>query len=432
MISALERKAATTCSRIVLRSLAALTAALACSCGGGGGGASGSGGLGGDPGGDPAGPDDVPSGENRPPIAQASADVTSGDAPLTVTFSSAGTADPEGGLASFLWDFGDASDPVAAEGATHTYAEPGRYIALLTVADLQGLSGTSEVIVQVETQECPSFAPGVSQGSVESSSIVEASGIVASRRWTGVLWVNNDSGDSARLFAMTAQGKHLGVYNVQGAAAYDWEDLSIGPGPEDGTDYLFAADIGDNARARGYVTVYRVPEPSVSAAQAPGTFTLSGTVRLDMSYPDGAWDAEALFVDPLSGDIFIVSKRSDGRSEVYRNPAPHAPGARAAMQVVATLALGTTALPGSTLVTAGDMSPQGSWVILRTYSHAFLWRRPSGGSVADAFATEVCRVPARSEPQGEAICFAADGSGYFTVSEGSHPPLYFFGRAVEP
>jgi PKD repeat protein len=390
--------------------------ALLSSCGGGGGGG---GGI-------------PPASSNQPPMAQAAADVTVGEAPLVVAFGADGSSDPDGDELEFVWDFGDASPPAAGESVAHTFSSPGRYLAVLTVTDSQGLSSVSEVIIDVSVQDCPSFAPGIAAGQVESDSIVEASGLVASRRNPGVLWVNNDSGDAARVFAMSTAGTHLGTFNVAGANAYDWEDIAIGPGPQVDADYLYIADIGDNARARSHVSVYRVLEPQVSVAQAPVTVSVAGAERLDMAYPDGAWDAESMFVDPLAGDLYIVSKRSDGRSRVYRHPAPHAAGSLATMEIVATLALGSGATPGSTLATAADIAPSGRWLIVRTYSHAFLWRRPPGASVGEAFATEVCRAPIVSEPQGEAICFAADESGYFTVSEGSHPPLHFFDRTVAP
>ncbi len=44
---------------------------------------------------------------NNPPIAAASASVAFGPAPLPVSFSSAGTTDPENEVLSYLWDFGD-------------------------------------------------------------------------------------------------------------------------------------------------------------------------------------------------------------------------------------------------------------------------------------------------------------------------------------
>ena len=57
-----------------------------------------------------------------------------------------------------------------------------------------------------------SFSSGTQTGTIQNSSINEASGIAASRMNANVLWTHNDSGDSARVFAMTAAGANLGTY----------------------------------------------------------------------------------------------------------------------------------------------------------------------------------------------------------------------------
>jgi len=79
------------------------------------------------------------------PIAMASADVTAGKVPLTVNFSSAGSYDPDGSIASYSWDFGDGSVAVNAANPSHDYTAPGTYIAVLTVTDGQGLTATAQV-----------------------------------------------------------------------------------------------------------------------------------------------------------------------------------------------------------------------------------------------------------------------------------------------
>ncbi|MEV4459113.1 lectin [Microbispora sp. NPDC049633] len=85
---------------------------------------------------------------NRNPIAKASADKTSGAAPLTVNFSSAGSSDPEGGTLSYSWNFGDGTTSTSANPAK-TYTTNGTYTATLTVRDPQGLTGTASVTVNV-------------------------------------------------------------------------------------------------------------------------------------------------------------------------------------------------------------------------------------------------------------------------------------------
>jgi PKD repeat protein len=91
---------------------------------------------------------DYVGGGNRAPIAVASADKTSGQAPLTVTFSSAGSSDPEGRTLTHSWNFGDGTTSTAAN-PTKTYSTNGNYTATLTVRDPEGATGTANVRVTV-------------------------------------------------------------------------------------------------------------------------------------------------------------------------------------------------------------------------------------------------------------------------------------------
>jgi probable HAF family extracellular repeat protein len=84
----------------------------------------------------------------EPPIAMASADVTAGKVPLTVNFSSAGSYDPDSAIAGYAWDFGDGSAVASEVNPTHDYIEPGTYIAVLTVTDMQGLTATAQVEIR--------------------------------------------------------------------------------------------------------------------------------------------------------------------------------------------------------------------------------------------------------------------------------------------
>jgi hypothetical protein len=275
---------------------------------------------------------------------------------------------------------------------------------------------------------CPRFASGRVTGRVEASAIVEASGLVASRSNPGVLWVHNDSGHSEQLFALTTFGKTLAKYSLPHADCVDWEDIALARGPE-GRWYLYVGDTGTNRAARSVLTVHRLEEPSVRVDQPPLEAVLDRVEMFELEYPDAqSYDAETLLVDPETGDLLLVTKTTSGTSGVYRARAPLLAGARRKLELVATLRTVLDAGRGSERTTAGDISPDGRWILIKTYTHAYLWHRPIGASIARALAAPPCEVPLEREPQGEAIGFSADGRGYFTLSEGESQPIYFFER----
>jgi autotransporter-associated beta strand protein len=271
------------------------------------------------------------------------------------------------------------------------------------------------------------FSAGITTGTLQNSSIGEASGIVASRLNTNVLWTHNDSGNAAQIFAMTPAGASLGTYTLSGTSNFDWEDIATGPGPTAGTNYLYVGDIGDNAAIRSTVTVYRVAEPTVSDTQSPPvTMSVSGAVSLTFAYPNGRHDAESLFVDPLTRDLYIVSKR-DAQKFVYRAPYPQATSGTTTMQLVATL-------NNANWITAADISVDGSRIIMRAGATdtGLMYTRPAGGTIADAFAAAPVAIPLLAENQGEAIGFDPFGRGYYTTSEGVGAPIHYFEQLPPP
>jgi len=264
---------------------------------------------------------------------------------------------------------------------------------------------------------CPQFEPGLQVGTVAHYWLDEISGIAASRQNSNVLWVHNDAGGDPRVFAMNRQGTHLGIYNLSGAVNYDWEDIAIGPGPVNGVDYLYVGDIGDSG-SRINIKVYRVAEPVVYSQQSPIETTLTGVDTITLQYPDGPRNAEALMVDPATKDIYIISKEDD-YARLYRAPYPQSTTTTITMEYKCQFLWQQAS--------GADISLNGDMIIVRNDDgDAAVWLRPAGTNLWDAFSTTQCPVQLLPEPNGEAICFDADGWGYYTTSEEAYQPIYYY------
>jgi len=281
-----------------------------------------------------------------------------------------------------------------------------------------------------EIRPCSAFeGKPVSKGRLGTSEINEASGLAVSRAQRKVLWVHNDSGDIPRLFALRPDGRLLGTFVLEGIEARDWEDMAAGPCPGGG-DCLYLGDIGDNFRMRDHVTVHRVPEPKVRKGGKEGPERITEFASLTLTYPDGPHNAETLLVDPVRGDLLIVTRAEDGRSGIYRAPvSTEAEGGEVTLEKVADLVLEDLGIRGSAIATGGDVDAAGRRVVIRTYTHAYLWSRPEGEALWEAFAAPPCRIDLVKERQGESIALTPDGKGFYTVSEGREQPVWAYGRA---
>jgi hypothetical protein len=263
---------------------------------------------------------------------------------------------------------------------------------------------------------CEGFGDPVSTGVIASERITEASGIVTSRTYPGTLWVHNDSGDGPVVYAADIAGNHLGSFEID-APAFDWEDMAIGPGGEPDLDYLYLGDIGDNFHLRPFVTIYRIAEPIPD----PAGGTVDEVAAFDLVYPDPGFDSEAILVDPVTGDLLLITKPGSNEAAlIFRAPAAElVDGAR-----INLIQIGSFPLEPGTFVTAADIDRTGAAIVLRGYNQVWLWARTDLG-FTETFAAEPCRTPSTAEVQGEAIAFAADGFSYYTISEGRSPDINF-------
>lgn len=241
----------------------------------------------------------------------------------------------------------------------------------------------------------------------------EASGVAAAAGSPPRLWIINDS-EQPIVYNVDLSGQIVGRLAVAGAQVNDWEDLAIGPCPEGRC--LFIADIGDNLAKRSRITIYRVPEP------AAGSMSTVAAQHFDGVYPDGAHNAESIFLDG-EGRVYVITK---GRSaDIYRFPVPSDRNNASTLEKVASLTLSSaSAAEGKGKERAGEpatgaaLSADRRWVAIRSNRAVWFFRATDlmAGKPGEPIRVD---VSAAREPQGEAIAFGPGGTVYLVGEGGS-------------
>jgi hypothetical protein len=291
----------------------------------------------------------------------------------------------------------------------------------MSPADLRARAGIpvgAALLIACEPARTQARVPSLFEpvGAFAVSQVGESSGVAVSRRHAGVIWTHNDSGDDAVVYATTLAGQLLSRHRLSGVQAVDWEDIALAPCPHQPGDCLYIADTGDNHERRRVATLYVVPEPEPAATREGGTDAIApaaATLSVWITYPDGAHDVEAIWVDP-KGAVELITKGTSGPIRRYRIPRSAlkndtvVPEARGILPIVPDPRLGR-------LVTGGAMSPSGTRVALRTYTEIFFFRLGTDGELAPD--GPPCWLSLR-EPQGEAVDFLDDRTLVLTSESG--------------
>ena len=269
-----------------------------------------------------------------------------------------------------------------------------------------------------------SYGPPEQIATIKDRSISESSGLVASRSTPGAYWTHNDSGDGPFIYAFDSRGDSLRVFRVTGAEPRDWEDISIGPGPQRDKSYLYIGDIGDNSQQRSEIVVYRVAEPVLnnqkSTTSRPGVTEPAEAIRLQ--YPDGKHDAEALLVHPVSGNLYIVTKVPIANPVVYEAAAPLTPGKLTTMRRIGEVRV--PSLFGG-VITGGAISPDGRRVALCDYFQGYELVLPTtSANFNDIWKQRMTGFDLGKRKQGEAIAYRLDGEALLATSEGKQAALF--------
>jgi hypothetical protein len=234
------------------------------------------------------------------------------------------------------------------------------------------------------------------------ANLPEASGVALSGRVPGRLWAHNDSGQPI-LFALDRDGHMTGHVELRGITLDDWETVAVASCAEGSC--LYVGDIGDNRMRRKDIAVYRFLEPDA------GDRAVSVKETLRATYPDGAHDAEALFVMP-NGRIFVVTKGEGGAVALYQFPRQPRDGI---YQLERVAVLDAKPRPADRITDAAA-SKDGEWIALRSTRQLMIYRSADllSGNIRDAARIDLA---AAREPQGEGVTFG-DGKSLYLVGEG--------------
>jgi hypothetical protein len=215
-------------------------------------------------------------------------------------------------------------------------------VTLLSVAGAALPAGSATATGQADPPPTPKKL-----FTIRDQRVHESSGLAKSQKYEGIWWTANDSGDSARVFAINATGKVQAVLNFK-APVKDIEAISV-----DRSGMIYIADIGDNKSTRNMISVYAIPEPNQLQDAPTVKFH-----RYDFKYPDGPHNAETLLIQPDTNQMFFVTKVAKGKGGYYAAPE------QASRQGTNQLTKLADAPAG---VTDGTFMPDGKRVVLRSY-----------------------------------------------------------------
>lgn len=313
-----------------------------------------------------------------------------------------------------------ACDPVRM-GALHAVGRRVRGLAVAAVA-------FAALALPACAPEAPENAGTATvSGLMLDRELREISGLTVSRRHADTLWMLDDGGNPARLFAVGRDGERRATFRLEGVPKTDWEDISAFR--LDGRDYLLVADTGDNGGLRRTLQLHVVEEPAslVNARLRPAW-------SIVFRWPDGARDCEAVTVDPTARRVLLVSKKRQP-PELFAVPL-EATGERVATaRRIARLRMpAALATPGpgeraplEAQVTAADVSARGDALAVLTYRHLLIWPRRRGEDWAQAVARAPTERPLPWLPQAEALGWDRDGRHVFVSGEFVPAPLYRIG-----
>ena len=264
-------------------------------------------------------------------------------------------------------------------------------------------------------------------GTAYKNVMPEVSGLACSRETPGYLWVHGDenTGSNKKIVAIESSGTLAMTVTLSGDPGRDdWEDIATGVCG--GKNYVFVGAFGDNDLAYNDACyIYYFEEPTITS----GTKNVSVNY-IRFGYPDNkAHNAETLMYDNVEQMFYIADKVKDGVCTLYSLPfrTDYGTGVQKLTKVT-ELGNGDK----FNFLTAGDITPDGHWMAIKSKKYVLLWERQGAESLSVTATRKPVQVAAyQEEKQGESLAWKDATTFYTTSDDKSDQPIYQYVRPIE-
>ena len=249
-------------------------------------------------------------------------------------------------------------------------------------------------------------------GTMSKNVMPETSGLACSRTTPGYLWAHGDenTGSNKKIVAINPDGTLAMTVTISDDPGRDdWEDIATGV--YDGKNYVFIGAFGDNdGKYKDKYYIYYFEEPAITSG------TKDASVKyIRFGYPDDkAHNTETLMYDNIEQMLYIADKVKDGVCTLYSLPFRTDYGTD-----LQTLTKVTELGNGGkfNFLTAGDITPDGRWMAIKSKKYVLLWERQGSESLSETAKRTPMQIKAYSEEaQGESLAWL-DASTFYTTSD---------------
>ncbi len=265
-------------------------------------------------------------------------------------------------------------------------------------------------------------------GTIKDKKVAEASGIAISRRNNQLLWMNNDSGNPATIYALNRQGTVVASVKVEGVKNRDWEDVASFD--YQGKPYLLIADVGDNDAQWPSYLLHIIAEPQLDLNKSGAKLKVKPAWTIEFTYPDGQHDCESVAVDMQNHKVLLLTKREEipqlfeldllsGGKQVATSLGEISPLPKATNHNLSLIQLFNFA----TMPTGMDISSDGNSLVLITYASAYQYINSSHQPWSSVMKQTPREIQLPKLKQAEGIGFDQTGQYIFVTSEKLPAPI---------